>query len=450
MAIKPVQLDLFGPFQDPGPPEKSIRPFQYKETLQKLLSENLDFHGEKSTYATHNFHAFPAKFPPQLPKKFIIGLTLPGERVLDTMSGSGTAVLEAMLLGRHGIGMDIDPLALNIAKVKVTPVDLKGLIRSGESVIEQATRALRFKRGELEAALAARLDPHTKKFVDYWFLEETQLELVALIEEIEGISDYSIRRFLEIAFSSIIITKSGGISMAYDLAHTRPHRVADKVPRSALDEFEKRLNKNLKHINKLAWSIGQAHLLCGNAQILGIADNSIDLIVTSPPYAANAIDYMRAHKFSLVWFRHSIDSLGRLRGDYIGGERLHNFNMADLPAYAESIVLKVSEIDHKKGNALRRYYTEMTLSLSEMFRVLKPGKAAIVIVGSSIMRGIDTETATCLGEIGKTIGFDLVDIAERRLDRNRRMMPARKNAQPESQIEERMHKEYVIGFQKPK
>jgi len=66
------------------------------------------------------------------------------------------------------------------------------------------------------------------------------------------------------------------------------------------------------------------------------------------------------------------------------------------------------------------------------------------------MRGIDTETADCLGETGKTVGFDLIDIAERRLDRNRRMMPARENAQPKSQIEKRMHKEYVIGFLKPK
>ena len=450
MSIEPVQLDLFSPFQDLKLPEKRIHPRNYKQILRKLLSEDLNFHSENSAYATHNFHAFPAKFPPQLPKKFIVGLTLPGERVLDPMSGSGTTVLEAMLLGRHGIGMDIDPLALSIGKVKVTPVDLGKLISNGKFVIQQATHALQFKKKELETALSCRFDPSTKKFVDYWFLEETQLELLALIKGIESISDHSIRRFLEIALSSIIITKSGGISLAYDLAHTRPHRLSNKVPRFAIDEFRKRTNKNLKYMSKLAWSKGRADLFCSNAQTAGIADDSIDLIITSPPYAANAIDYMRAHKFSLVWFGHCIDSLGKMRGDYIGGERTHNFKMADLPAYAESIVSKVSAKDHKKGNVLRRYYTEMTLSLSEMFRVLKPGKAAMVIVGSSVMRGIDTETAKCLCEIGKTVGFDIVDTAERKLDRNRRMMPARKNAQPESQIEERMHKEYIIGFHKPK
>jgi hypothetical protein len=70
-------------------------------------------------------------------------------------------------------------------------------------------------------------------------------------------------------------------------------------------------------------------------------------------------------------------------------------------------------------------------------------------VGTSTMRGLDTETQTCLGEIGESLGFDLVDIAVRRLDRDKRMMPARRGAKPNSQIEERMHEEYVIGLCKP-
>ncbi len=90
----------------------------------------------------------------------------------------------------------------------------------------------------------------------------------------------------------------------------------------------------------------------------------------------------------------------------------------------------------------------MTRCLTEMARVLKPGKAAIVVVGSSTMRGMDTRTDVCLGEIGKQVGFELIRIAVRRLDRDRRMMPARRT-EIRSQIEERMHEEYVIGFLNP-
>jgi hypothetical protein len=63
---------------------------------------------------------------------------------------------------------------------------------------------------------------------------------------------------------------------------------------------------------------------------------------------------------------------------------------------------------------------------------------------------MDTRTDVCLGEIGSHVGFELSGIAVRKLDRDKRMMPARrKHSSAHSQIEERMHEEYVIGFLKP-
>lgn len=448
MSIKPVQIDLFNSFEVYSPPKERLSPVNYRETLLKLLTEDFDFHGENSSYATHNFHAFPAKFPPQLPKKFINGLTLPGEIVLDPMSGSGTTILEALLLGRHGLGIDIDPIALNLTKVKVTPLDPGKLMRSAESIIECARHNFSKNKDRLNSELETRFDPSTQKFIDYWFNEETQLELMSLIDPIERITDWNLRRFFRIGLSSIIITKSGGVSLAYDLAHTRPHKIKDKIPRSALEEFQRRINKNIQNISKLNQGSGQATVLCGNVQAMGLAKESIDLIITSPPYASNAIDYMRAHKFSLVWFGYPVDSLSKKRGEYIGGESIRDFIMHHLPDYPEAVISSLNKKDSKKGQVLRRYYTEMSLAFREMHRVLKPRKAAIIIVGSSTMRGMDTETAKCLGEIGKRVGFDLVGISERNLDRNKRMMPARTNGPSETQIEERMHKEYIIGFYK--
>ena len=79
--------------------------------LSVILSSDLDFHGAASNYASHSLHAFAAKFPPQLPRVFIEGLTEAGESVLDPMVGSGTTLVEAFLCGRKAIGLDIDPLA---------------------------------------------------------------------------------------------------------------------------------------------------------------------------------------------------------------------------------------------------------------------------------------------------------------------------------------------------
>src|SRR5690606_29663330 len=94
----------------------------YKNQLVSLLSGNLDFHNHSSREFTHSLHAFPAKFPPQLPRTFIEGLTEPGDIVLDPMAGSGTTILEAFLAGRNSIACDIDPLALQFCRVKTTPL----------------------------------------------------------------------------------------------------------------------------------------------------------------------------------------------------------------------------------------------------------------------------------------------------------------------------------------
>ena len=421
---------------------------RYRERLSVLLSSDLDFHGKSSTYASHNFHAFPAKFPPQLPRKFIEGLTEPGDVVLDPMVGSGTTVVEAFLAGRCGIGFDIDPMALRLCKVKVTPLALEETATAGNRVLHCAQESLQQDGTELRQQLNVHLEKAEREFIDYWFLPSTQLELMALIREIERVQAPGIREFLELAFSAIIITKSGGVSMARDLAHTRPHRVQDKTPRSALDEYRKRLSKNLDSLATLARGSGTIEISCGNAQKLPLRDHTVDLIVTSPPYASNAIDYMRAHKFSLVWFGHLLGSLSRLRRQYIGHDAVSGIELVELPDSARQVVASLARIDPKKAKVLHRYYSEMTHCLAEMGRVLKPGKAAIVVVGSSTMRGMDTRTDVCLGEIGKRVGLELAGIAARELDRDKRMMPARR-AEVRSQIEERMHEEYVIGFLKP-
>jgi DNA modification methylase len=436
----------------PITPRSSIQRLgiSYQERLRVLLSGDLDFHGKSSAYASHNFHAFPAKFPPQLPKKFIEGLTEPGDVVLDPMMGSGTTILEAFLTRRRGIGFDIDPMALRLCKVKVTPLALEEIATARKQVLRRAQESLQQDGTELRQQLDARFEKAERKFLDYWFLPSTQLELMALIREIECVQDPDIREFLELAFSATIITKSGGVSMARDLAHTRPHRVHDKTPRSALDEYRKRLSKNLDSLTTLARGSGTIELFRGDAQTLALRDQTVDLIVTSPPYASNAIDYMRAHKFSLVWFGHSLESLSQLRRQYIGHDAVSGVELVELPDSARQVIVSLAQVDPKKARVLHRYYSEMTRCLAEMARVLKPGKAAIVVIGSSTMRGMDTRADVCLGEIGKRVGFDLVGIAARELDRDKRMMPARRaHSSTHSQIEKRMHEEYVIGFLKP-
>src|SRR5215831_6221440 len=415
-----------------------------RQRLSALLAGELNFHGEDGSYASHDVHAFAAKFPPQLPRAFIRGLTAPGDFVLDPMMRSNTTIVEALLEGRRGIGLDIDPLALRVSQAKTVPMRTDGIRDIGLKVISQAQD---FLSGHSIERLMQKFDSRTKEFIDYWFYPNTQHELATLVLSIRTVDVSLVRRFLELTFSSIIVTKSGGVSRARDLAHSRPHLDKEKNPKNALEQFSLRLQKSIKSMAHLDTKGALAAPLPGDARSMPLRDEVIDLIVTSPPYA-NAIDYMRAHKFPLVWLGESVVNLTELRAGYIGSEKVNGVQYAELPDKTESIVRQLAERDRKKSSILRKYFTEMKAVLAEMYRVLRKDAPAIVVVGPSMMRGIDVQTHHCLAEIAQETGFSVVGVVQRSLDRNKRMMPARFGKKTDSMIEQRMHEEYVIGLLK--
>src|SRR4051794_11235644 len=73
-------------------------------------------------YLTHGVHRYSGKFIPQIARQVITLLTQPGDIVLDPYCGSGTTLIEAYLIGRQAIGIDMNPLAVLLARTKCTPI----------------------------------------------------------------------------------------------------------------------------------------------------------------------------------------------------------------------------------------------------------------------------------------------------------------------------------------
>lgn len=420
--------------------------FETKDKLSALLNNDLSFR-EGKRYLIHSLHAFAAKFPPQLPRYFIENLTVPGDTVLDPMVGSGVTVVEAWLLNRNAFGVDLDPLARLISRVRTREYDSEIIIETGQRILDNANRLIQITY--LPQEMLKKFDDDTKSFIDYWFAPIIQIELAALILAINEEQEEDLREFFRLIFSSIIVTKSGGVSLARDLAHSRPHRVGNKVNKSAFALFSTQLTrakKALKEIELLPK--GNVEIVPADCRSLPFESDSIDLIVTSPPYA-NALDYMRAHKFSLVWLGDKIKDLSSLRSQYIGSEKWGNGYIIELPEVISRTLDILERKDPLKARILKKYYYDMELALKEMHRVLRPGRAAVVVVGPSTMRGLKIETHNHLASIATRVGFSIANNVRRPLDRNRRMMPIGNNHNGNSTIEQRMHEEYVLGLFKP-
>lgn len=418
----------------------------FLDKIQTLLERSLDFHNVKDNNKIHSIHSFAAKFPPSLPRHFIEGLTSPGDTVLDPMAGSGVTLVESLRSGRHAIGADIDPLAIRLCVAKTAQVDPEALMEAGQRVVDEALLATRL--GKPLQIFRERLDDPTRAFLDYWFRVDTQRELAALALALEHETRSAVRTVLEVVLSSTIVTKSGGVSLARDLAHSRPHRDTGKKVRSALSSFQASLSRIIDVLRELnGINSTKSHVCLADARDLPIQSSTIDLIVTSPPYA-NAIDYMRAHKFSLVWLGYRIEELSRRRGTYIGAERRVEIETNELPPSTLDVLKPLEERDRGRARVLERYFCEMAAAISEMYRVLRPGGAAVMVVGPSLVRGIQVQTHRLLCDIALQKGFQVAGMAKRSLDRNRRMMPATLGGNSRSTIEKRIHEEFVIGLVK--
>src|SRR3989344_7506270 len=90
---------------------------------RKFIDTSWDFRNEFTKFSTHGYHTYPAMMIPQIARRLIRAYGENAKVILDPFMGSGTALLEASLHPQFekAYGIDINPLALLIAKVKTTP-----------------------------------------------------------------------------------------------------------------------------------------------------------------------------------------------------------------------------------------------------------------------------------------------------------------------------------------
>jgi hypothetical protein len=131
-------------------------------------------------------HPFPARMAPGIALEFVPGANKP-LRVLDPMMGSGTVLAVARSKGHRAVGIDIDPLAVLIAKVWTTSIDRQEAQSRAKQVLDRA-KALFVKLKQSEA-FPPFADDETKRFITYWFDGYARRQLPAEGTHLPSVTD---------------------------------------------------------------------------------------------------------------------------------------------------------------------------------------------------------------------------------------------------------------------
>lgn len=366
-------------------------------------------------------HPFPARMAPDTVVHWLKRLPA-GAHVLDPMCGSGVVVRQSALIGHKARGFDIDPLAVTMSRVWTRKGEHATLCDAASDLIARAQRLRGFSHLSLPWIAAC---PETQAFIKYWFAEPQRSGLASLawaIERLRQRDDDWVRDALQISLSRIIVTKYAGASLAWDVSHSRPHRKRDENDFDVFEGFRKVVGRLVELLDEEALPMSATVRLGDCRKLPTVRRGSVDAVVTSPPYL-NAIDYLRGHKFSLVWMGHTIPSLRSVRAGAVGTERAGAGGKSIEAAEIEMSVPSIRVLPQRQRTIVHRYARDAELMLRQMQRVLRPGGLMVLVLGDSNVRGVPVHNSRIFKHLAVQAGFVLEEERKRPLQSARRYLP---------------------------
>ncbi len=321
---------------------------------------------------THGFHSYAGRLHPSIARGAIARFAPPGGRVLDPFCGSGTVVVEAMACGRVGVGRDASPLALAIARVRSTTLGADGRARLVEAAAgiaeESGERARKRQRPDVPVWAEGefrRFGPHVA------------FELLGLRELVMATPEDDLGRALRLCLSSLLVKfMRTGPAAPRDGEHKR---IGRGIPSRFFSDRANELALGLEGLErKLPPGTPAPDFALGDARMLaGVPSKSVDLVLSSPPYAGT-YDYAEQHEVRFRWL--DLPSAGFLRAQL--GERGHG--------------LGVAPVQWREGR--KRW-------MAELARSLRPGGYALLVVGDGVVGESAEDAATATEEAAVAAGL---------------------------------------------
>lgn len=252
-------------------------------------------------------------FIPQVARKLIEVFSSEGDTVCDIFCGSGTTLVESSLLNRNSIGIELNPLAVLIAKAKTNPIDPQTLANNLNMILNSYNN---IKNAE----------PPSFNNIKFWFSERVIKDLAKLKQAIWKISEENIRNFFSVCFSEIVRVVSFTRHKEFKLFRDK-NKLEESFKPDVLSEFIKICENNIlgmrEYIHDVIPNVNIRIILGDSTKDNGIPSDSVDSIITSAPYgdSRTTLAYGQFSRLSAQWLDLLHPQVKDIDKELLGGKK---------------------------------------------------------------------------------------------------------------------------------
>jgi len=348
--------------------------------IDKLENIDWDFPNSSREKGIHNIHPYPAKFIPEIPRTLIDVLGVPKNTyVFDPFCGSGATLIESQSAGFPAIGIDLNPIACLISRVKTQTLPDE-FLDIANKVINSASN----NNNSIEIPQIPR--------IDHWYKPEIQEAIAKLLVNINQVQNENIRDALRLSLSAILVKVSNQES------DTRYAAIEKNVSTSNVYSYYlSTVEKIWKSRNEI--SNPRPEVFVFQKDILTVDANDINkpigMVITSPPYP-NAYEYWLYHKYRMYWL--GFDPIN-MREHEIGA-RAHYFQSN--PS---------TKVD---------FQNQMMQLMQLLTKLVVEDGYICIVIGRSKIHGEIIDNSSMLVEIGKFLNLEVIDILPRKIAESRK------------------------------
>ncbi len=397
--------------------------------IQRRLEAETQIPNRKkiSTYGVHGLHTYKGKFYPQLVKSLINYSNVEqGSVFLDPFMGCGTAVIESILVGLVGIGIDMNPLAHFISKTRLSCLKLS------PEIVEQEYNALVINLEkhlpdgdvisdlnvatviDLGMRLSLKYEIEDIEYLLSWFPLPVLYKLFQIVQAIECISTPEMRDFFFVSLSDLINHVS-----QQEPNQLRIRRRSEPIEDAPVcKKFSELVHKNAFRLRAfLSGFTGEkldSEFFCFSGDIRHAQqiqspyleqNNKVDLIITSPPYAT-ALPYIDTDRLSLAFLNilnkrqkpaleRALIGSREIRAslkNQLEQEFLDNYNNCPLAQEVKVTIKRIYDLNHNSQvgfrrkntpSVLYRYFMDMRTAMLQIHRLLKENGVCMIIIGDN-------------------------------------------------------------------